>query len=270
MKNQDIIEKEKKAINFIKKNCVNFSKIKLAFSGGKDSVVIYNLTKKSGILAEAIYQNTTIDPPGTIKFIKENFTDVKIQMPEKSFYKLVEDKGLPNRWQRWCCSYLKENTNNGYDLVITGVRRAESFKRSSYTKIAQRGTIVELRPIIEWSDDDVWNYIGYYNLPVIKYYKAPYNYTRHGCVMCPLASGRQMIQEARDFPRYAKAMIKAIRKFRKKKAHLKFVQSFTDEYEMFYLFLLQKLNGHGRELMRDNIFKLDPKKQLEKLLKIKL
>jgi len=88
--------------------------------------------------------------------------------------------------------------------------------------------------------------------------------------MCPLADSRQMIKEAKDFPRYAKAMIKAIAKFRKKKAHLAFVQSFTDEYEMFYLFLLQKMNKKGKEQISNNIFQFDAKKQLEKNLKINL
>lgn len=43
----------------------------LGFSGGKDSVVILDLTKKSGIKYKATYANTTVDPPGTISFIKK-------------------------------------------------------------------------------------------------------------------------------------------------------------------------------------------------------
>ena len=35
----------------------------LGFSGGKDSVVLLDLAKKSGVKFEPVYSNTTIDPP---------------------------------------------------------------------------------------------------------------------------------------------------------------------------------------------------------------
>ena len=41
--------------------------IEVSYSGGKDSDVILELAKMAGIKFRAIYKNTTIDPPGTIK-----------------------------------------------------------------------------------------------------------------------------------------------------------------------------------------------------------
>ena len=46
--------------------------LEVAYSGGKDSDVILELAKMSGIEYRAIYKNTTIDPPGTIKHVMEN------------------------------------------------------------------------------------------------------------------------------------------------------------------------------------------------------
>ena len=46
----------------------------LGFSGGKDSVVILDLAERSGIKYNASYANTTVDPPGTISFIKKNYS----------------------------------------------------------------------------------------------------------------------------------------------------------------------------------------------------
>lgn len=43
--------------------------IEIAYSGGKDSDVILQLAKESGINFKAIYKCTTIDPPGTIKHV---------------------------------------------------------------------------------------------------------------------------------------------------------------------------------------------------------
>ena len=39
--------------------------VEVSYSGGKDSDVILQLVKESGIKYRAIYKNTTIDPPGT-------------------------------------------------------------------------------------------------------------------------------------------------------------------------------------------------------------
>jgi phosphoadenosine phosphosulfate reductase len=41
--------------------------IEIAYSGGKDSDCILELAKMAGVNYRAIYKNTTIDPPGTIK-----------------------------------------------------------------------------------------------------------------------------------------------------------------------------------------------------------
>lgn len=45
--------------------------IEIAYSGGKDSDVILQLAKEAGISYRAIYKNTTIDPPGTIKHVQD-------------------------------------------------------------------------------------------------------------------------------------------------------------------------------------------------------
>lgn len=45
--------------------------VEVSYSGGKDSDVILELAKMAGIPYRAIYKNTTIDPPGTIKHCKE-------------------------------------------------------------------------------------------------------------------------------------------------------------------------------------------------------
>lgn len=85
----------------------------LGFSGGKDSVVLLDIAKRSGVKFEAVYSNTTIDPPGTIPFIRENYPEVKIVNPRESFLQLVARKGLPSRQRRFCCEILKENYGIG-------------------------------------------------------------------------------------------------------------------------------------------------------------
>ncbi|GAH28018.1 unnamed protein product, partial [marine sediment metagenome] len=47
----------------------------LAFSGGKDSIVIKELADMAGVSYDAHYNNTTIDPPELVYFIKDIYPD---------------------------------------------------------------------------------------------------------------------------------------------------------------------------------------------------
>src|SRR5574340_994892 len=47
----------------------------LAFSGGKDSVVLHDVAKKSGVKFETHFHNTTIEAPETYRFVAQHFPD---------------------------------------------------------------------------------------------------------------------------------------------------------------------------------------------------
>lgn len=80
--------------------------VEICYSGGKDSDVILELAKMSGINYRAIYKNTTIDPPYTIKHCKEK--GVEIVNPKITFLQIVAKESPPTRRARICCSHLKE------------------------------------------------------------------------------------------------------------------------------------------------------------------
>lgn len=124
-------KKVERAIRLIQSvKIVGGQPIEVAYSGGKDSDVILELVRMSGVEYRAIYKCTTIDPPGTIKHCEEN--GVEIMRPKESFFKIMRDKGIPNRYYRFCCSTLKEYPVL-YNVVI-GVRTAESRKRAERYK----------------------------------------------------------------------------------------------------------------------------------------
>ena len=107
----------------------------LAFSGGKDSVVIKALADMAGVKYDAHYTNTTVDPPELIHFIKEKHPDVEIVSPKDkdgnyiTMWKLIRKKKLPPfRTTRYCCAVLKESQGYGR-MTVTGVRWAESSNR---------------------------------------------------------------------------------------------------------------------------------------------
>lgn len=67
----------------------------LAFSGGKDSVVLYVLAKMAHVKFQAHYHLTTVDPPELVRFIREAFPDVKVEYPELTMWDLIVKKQMP-------------------------------------------------------------------------------------------------------------------------------------------------------------------------------
>ena len=139
--------------------------IELAYSGGKDSDVILQLAREAGIRYRAIYKNTTIDPPGTIAHVKE--MGVEIIRPKENFFQLIAKKGFPNRFSRFCCEVLKEYKI--LDKTVIGVRKAESRARKEryneptgcryFGAKKEENHVEQIYPILEWTDEDVRDFI---------------------------------------------------------------------------------------------------------------
>lgn len=121
------------------------------YSGGKDSDVMLELFKRSGIPFEVHNSHTTADAPQTVWHIRETFRHLElegipceIQMPmykgnRTSMWKLIPEKLMPpTQLVRYCCKVLKENSvKNRY--IATGVRWAESTKRKSRSEFEKIG-----------------------------------------------------------------------------------------------------------------------------------
>ena len=65
-----------------------------------------------------------------------------------------------------------------------------------------------VNPIVDWTDEEVWEYIHQQNLPYCELYDQ--GYTRIGCIGCPLKGAEKM---KRDFERYPKYRDNYIRAF---------------------------------------------------------
>lgn len=182
----------------------------LAYSGGKDSDTILALAKMAGVKFDAHYNLTTVDPPELVYHVRRH-PEVIVDRPEMTMWQWIRHKKIPpTRVVRYCCEKLKEHGGHAR-LVLTGVRAAESIKRSKrkmnevcYTDPSKR----YLHVIIDWSDADVWEFLKGNNIPYCKLYDE--GYKRLGCVLCPLKSQRERVKDLNRYPRIASAYKRAI------------------------------------------------------------
>ena len=69
-------------------------------------------------------------------------------------------------------------------------------------EICYRTNKTLVNPIIDWSDDDVWEFLKSQNCKSNPLYYQ--GFKRVGCVGCPMAGGKGMKKEFGLYPRYAK------------------------------------------------------------------
>ena len=170
----------------------------LAFSGGKDSIVILDLAKRAKVKFDLHHAITTVDAPEVVRFCREN--GCEMIPPKKSMATLIREKNLPTRIFRFCCAYLKEQGGKGR-TVVTGIRWAESVKRGKRKMVEAGKGKNFVNPIIDWSNEDVWEYIRKYNLKYPSLYDK--GWKRIGCIGCPMA-GLKRIKEFEQFPNFEK------------------------------------------------------------------
>ena len=254
------------------------SPVEVAYSGGKDSDVILELTKMAGIPYRAIYKNTTIDPPGTIAHAKAN--GVEILQPKKRFFELVAEAGYPNRFHRFCCQQLKEY--KVLDKAVMGVRKAESIKRAKrYNEPTEcrfygskKEHVEAIYPILEWSDEDVVEFINERGIKLHPlYYREDGTIDpkrRLGCMACPLASKKNRMEYFTKYPNLVKAYIRAGQKHRDTHPDAKMVQTYDNIYDCFVRYLFYETHGKWEQSRQGMFEPMDSKAFLEEKFNIKL
>ena len=212
---------------------MNFE-ICLGFSGGKDSQVVYDLCKRSGIKFKA-YFNRSFESPTTMKFIRENYPDVIWRHDHHYGFieniRKVHHRLLPSVQTAFCCADYKHNTKYIDKCSIVGVRKSESNERKSRTAISFKNktalkknkklidnyfiencqsigtaSVIQLLPIVDWSDAIVWDYIEKHNLPINPEYK---HSNRIGCIVCPKANFNKNFNSLMRYPKLVDAFILA-------------------------------------------------------------
>lgn len=211
--------------------------VEVAYSGGKDSDVILELTRMSGVKYRAIYKNTTIDQPGTIRHAIE--AGAEIHAPVIRFFDLLRKKGMPTRRTRFCCEKMKEY--KVLDISIQGIRREESLARSLrypepvqcrfYGAKSRRVTVV--LPILEWTMQDEAEFIEERSIKCHHvYYDEQGQFhpeRRLGCLACPLRGDRGL-SDYQKYPKFFLATVNAVAEWWWAKEYRKTHEKFKTVY----------------------------------------
>ncbi|MCK9580090.1 MAG: phosphoadenosine phosphosulfate reductase family protein, partial [Methanoregula sp.] len=199
---------ERNAIRTIKHHMTDRPTVNVSFSGGKDSTVVLQLSRKAGV-TRAFFINTNLEFPETIEFVRST----GVEMVEKAgdFWQAVDKAGPPGKDNRWCCKFQKLRplklylAETGPCVTIQGNRWYESWNRASLEETSQNPDNplqLNVSPIRNWRALEVFMYLWWQEVPMNPLYEA--GIERIGCYLCPamLESEYEMIR--RTHPEYAR------------------------------------------------------------------
>ena len=234
------INKVENALKIIQLGALSPEPLYVCYSGGKDSKVLRRLMEMSGIAHELHYNLTTVDIPSVVREILDDkeVTVDKARYPDgkqKTMWNLIVKKRIPpTRICRYCCAELKEASGTGR-ICVTGVRASESTRRAAQAAQAKifgkevalihnmdndesrrqieqcyRTQKTLINPIIDWTDEDVWEFSKVENIQQNPLYiQCGGTKRRLGCVLCPMARFEDKLNDIKDYPRIAESYIKA-------------------------------------------------------------
>lgn len=233
----------------------------------------------AGIKYRAIYKNTTIDPPGTIKHVREN--GVEVMQPKESFFKLIERKGMPTRRARFCCEVLKEYKI--LDIAIQGIRRSESTARAE--RYSEDDPIIcrvygskencsqVVLPILSWTDKDVADFIearGIRCHPLYYDNDGKFHPNRRlGCMGCPLRSDNGL-SEYKERPKLLLQIIKHAKIWWDTHPNLKSHEKFGNIYGLVAHNIFYNSYEEWKKADNSMFGRMDWKRKLEEYFNIKL
>ncbi len=181
--------------------------IYVAFSGGKDSLVLLDLVARALPHDDfvVVFGDTGMEIPDTydaVNTAKTKYSDIRFytaqsHLEAKDSWRLF---GPPSRTQRWCCSVhksapslllLRELTGSKSmrALAFDGVRAEESNARATYDMVSdgrKHRIQTNCSPMLNWYSSEVFMYLFEHDLLLNRAYRT--GSIRVGCALCPTSS----------------------------------------------------------------------------------
>jgi len=123
--------------------------------------------------------------------------NIQIYFPERELVeKMVNEKGINLFYEsiqnrKECCHIRKiaplKRALEGQEVWISGLRRSQSVTRKEVKLVEwdEGNGLIKLNPLIEWTEDQVWNYINENNIPFHKLHDK--GFPSIGCQPCTRA-----------------------------------------------------------------------------------
>lgn len=182
----------------------NFSpKIAFASSFGAEDVVIIDMMYKiHGDAARVFTLDTGRLNPETYdvmdKIRKKYSIRIETMFPDfTEVEKMVQEKGVNLMYntvdeRKLCCEIRKvhplRRKLKDLDAWITGLRRSQTLTRSNVKKVevdTSNDNIIKINPIVEWTNDMVWEYVKSNDIPYNSLHDK--GYPSIGCAPCTRA-----------------------------------------------------------------------------------
>ena len=212
---------ENESLHILREVAGQFDKVGLLFSGGKDSVVVFELARRAFAPAtvpfELIHVDTGHNFPEVIEFrdrlVEESGARLHVALVQDWIDRgELQERPDGTRNPLQSVPLVETIANRGYDAVLGGARRDEERARAKerifsirdsfggwdprrqrpelwdlYNGGKMAGENVRVFPISNWTESDIWEYIGARNLqlPSIYYSHQREVFNRNGMWLTP-------------------------------------------------------------------------------------
>lgn len=135
---------------------------------------------------------------------------------DADFFDYLRRYGIPLIGKyRWCLWQFKIKVMSPHSYVtqVSGIKRSDSHRRRNINMVEyfRLGGYVTVNPLIEWTDDDVMDYIRGHGIQINPCYRI-YGHSGN-CMFCPYHSRYKIIRTLQD-PYWRSKIIPALRECR--------------------------------------------------------
>lgn len=88
--------------------------------------------------------------------------------------------------------------------------RLDNRENARIVEMCYKTHTTMVNPIIDWTDEEVWEFIHEYKVPYCKLYDE--GFKRLGCIGCPMGSVKQRLYEFERYPKYKNLYLLAFQK----------------------------------------------------------